>query len=641
MRRYSYSLISAFFILCFHLCHAQRSLTDSIFQLREIEVQSNRLQHFSSGTKVEAIDSTSLTNHAGQNLAAMLSNESQIFIKSYGNAGLATSSFRGAGSNHTAVLWNGFNISSPMSGLLDFNLVPVSFLNSANIQYGGATALWGSGAVGGTILLNNNGIFNNGTTIKTALNYGSFEDKQQDFEFTSSKKRWISTTKFYNHDARNNFPYINIALFGKPEQNLENAEIKQQGLMQENYFNINAAQKISLRFWYQENNRNLPATMLAVVSQASQMDAAYRTTAEWQLNKNKSALFIRGALFNERLIYTDPQISLVSDFQSKSIIAEAENRIALSANQSFNIGINNTYNQAETKNYIQNAIQNRTAFFASYSLQNNSGSWKGTSSMRKEFIKTGPIPLTGSIGFEGAVWKPIRLRGNLSKNYRLPTYNDLFWTPGGNPNLAPETGVNEELALALIKKIGSVHLEAEASGFSNNIENWIAWTPGPTGVWSPHNILSVWSRGLEYDLKSSISLAKAKIILKAKYNYILSTNEKTDPGNTASLQKQLIYFPMEKAQASLGLEYPGWNLLYTANYVGYRYTNSDNTNYLSPYSLGNMNLNKFFKLNHMQVRAHFQINNIWNTSYQSVAYFAMPGRSFQFGITLNYNQPNN
>jgi vitamin B12 transporter len=640
MRRYPYLFVFAFTLFAMHRCYAQRNLTDSIIKLKEVEIKSNRLQHFTAGTKLETIDSIALANHSGQNLAALLSNESQVFIRNYGNTSLATSSMRGAGSNHTAVLWNGFNISGPMSGLLDFNLVPVSFLNSATLQYGGATALWGSGAIGGTVLLNNKGTFEKGTHLKVGLNYGSFEDKQQEFEFTSSKKKFISTTKFFNHDAKNNFPFINTAAFGKPEQILENAALKQYGLLQENYVQINAYQKINFRFWYQLNDRGLPSTMLSSVSQASQKDEFYRSTTEWQMTKNKVNLYVRAAYFDETLKFTDPQISLVSDFHSKSIIGEAESRFALTKNQSLNIGINNTYNQAFTKNYTKNALQNKTAIFASYSIQNNKANWKGTTSIRQEFINSGPIPFTASIGFEGRLLRPVRIRGTVSKNYRLPTYNDLYWAQGGNPNLLPENGINKELALALLKASDKFSLEAEACAFSNSIDNWILWTPNAIGIWSPKNILSVWSRGLEYDIKSSFLLGKLKIQLSAKYNYVLSTNEKTDAVNSASLQKQLIYFPLVKAQGSLGIIYADWNLFYTANYVGYRYTNSDNSNYLIPYQLGNLNLNKGFNLSNMKLRAHIQINNIWNESYQSIAYYAMPGRSYQFGISLNYNQPN-
>ena len=100
-------------------------------------------------------------------------NESPIFIKSYGLGSLATTSFRGGSASHTAILWNGFNLGSPMNGQLDLSLVPVSLANNVSIQYGGAGALWGSGAVGGAILLNSEPEFDQGLTVDAGTAFGS------------------------------------------------------------------------------------------------------------------------------------------------------------------------------------------------------------------------------------------------------------------------------------------------------------------------------------------------------------------------------------------------------------------------------------------------------------------------------------
>lgn len=622
-------------------CQAQKSLPDSTKHLKEVEVTANRLQYFTSGNKVENIDSSALHDYSNNTLADLLASESQVFIRSYGIAGLATPSFRGSGAPHTAVLWNGFNLSSPMSGQLDFALVPVNFLSNVKLQFGGSGALWGSGAVGGTIHLTNVSEFDKGAVISAGLNYGSFEDKQQNFEWTISKKKFISSTKLFNHDAKNDFSFLNIAQFGKPEQKLTNAELKQYGLLQENYFKITENQKLSFRFWYQSNDRNIPPSMTIGKSHSNQKDEFYRSTLEWQLTKNKFSVFIRSANFDESLNYTDPSISLVSNSRSKSFINEAESKIKISSNQSFNVGLNNTYNEAITKNYLKNPVQDRTALFASYHINNKKDTWRCTTSIRKEFISNGDNPFTASAGLEGWLFKIIRLRGNASKNYRLPTFNDLYWTPGGNPNLLPESGWSEEAGIAVIHYVDKFSIEAEVSGFSNKVNNWIMWVPDNFGTWSPKNVLTVWSRGLEYDLKAHYNIGKVKLQLAARYQFILSTNEKTNPGSEASLQKQLIYVPAEKAQGSIGLEYKGYRVSFNYNYVGYSYTTSDNTQYLKPHQIGNLDFGKEFTLTNMKIRAFLQVNNIWNESYQIIAYYPMPERYYQIGITINYNQPNN
>jgi iron complex outermembrane receptor protein len=63
---------------------------DSIKQLPVVEISSPRSTTFSSGNKSEILDSTALSRYSTGNLADLLSNESQVFIKSYGLGSLAT-----------------------------------------------------------------------------------------------------------------------------------------------------------------------------------------------------------------------------------------------------------------------------------------------------------------------------------------------------------------------------------------------------------------------------------------------------------------------------------------------------------------------------------------------------------------------
>ena len=96
----------------------------------EVVVVANRLQNFSAGSKIQNIDSSTLAQYKSANLSDVLNNESGIFIKSYGMGSMATSSVRGAGASQTITLWNGFNLNSPMNGMLDLALIPLGFSNS-------------------------------------------------------------------------------------------------------------------------------------------------------------------------------------------------------------------------------------------------------------------------------------------------------------------------------------------------------------------------------------------------------------------------------------------------------------------------------------------------------------------------------
>jgi vitamin B12 transporter len=276
-------------LACTLTSNAQEILSDSIYQVEEVIVSANRLSAFATGSKIEVIDSNVLQQNSNNSLADLLAQQTQVFVKSYSIAGLSTPSFRGTNANQTAILWNGFNLSSPMNGGLDLALMPVNFANNIKLQYGGSGALWGSGAIGGTIHLNNTPTFNKGFSASTSLSYGSFDDYQENVAVAISTKKFISTTSFFHREAKNNFKFTNTAKFGKPSEYLKNAEIRQDGILQENYFKINKHQNISFRLWYQNNNRNIPASMTSKVSEATQNDASTRSTLEWQRIKENTS----------------------------------------------------------------------------------------------------------------------------------------------------------------------------------------------------------------------------------------------------------------------------------------------------------------------------------------------------------------
>ena len=620
-------------------CYSQM-YKDSVRQLSVVEVSSSRLSAFSSGNKSETFDSTLLNRYSTGNLADLLANESQIFIKSYGLGSLATTSFRGAGADQTAVLWNGFNLQSPMNGMLDLGLVPINFVDEVKLQYGGAGALWGSGAIGGTINLNNTARFDRGISVSATSSFGSFSDAQQQASVEISKKRFVTSFKLFNHDAKNDFPFINTAQYGNPEQKQSNAGLNQYGLLQENYFQINSHQTLNTRFWYQNSDRNIPSSMTENISVANQQDESYRATTEWQRTGEKVQFLARAAYFDEKLFYNDSSANLKSTSRTKVFITEAENRFSITKFDLVNIGINNTYSKAITSDYIGDPKQNRFAAFASYKIHTANNNWDVVVSGRQEFINNKAIPFTSSFSLEGKVLNYFIVKANAAQHYRIPTFNDLYWAQGGNPDLKPESGWSEELSLIHKHEYKSFAWEFGATVFNRNIDNWIIWLPNQYNIWSPGNVLKVWSRGVEYKMKLNYTLGKLNFQLSGMYNYVLSTNEQSTSANDVSLGKQLIYVPIQNGQISFSIFHKGSSLTYTQLYTDYRYTLSDNSQYLKPYTIGNLSIAQTFILKSYKIKLFVQLNNIWQEPYQVIAYYAMPLLNYQFGLTLYFNQPN-
>jgi vitamin B12 transporter len=652
---------SVFFFAVQALCsQAQEVSVDTSKTLAPIEVSTPFIRASNTGNRIQLLDSGLISRYEANNLGELLNAESDVYVKSYGLGTLATASIRGGGSNHTAVLWNGFNLQSPMYGPQDLSLVQVNFFNDIMVQYGSSGATWGSGAVGGAIHLNNNPAFNQGIAMAAGVSFGSFADKQQHASIELSKKRFITNLKVSNHTAKNNFPFHNVNLPEQPLQKLTNAELKQVSIMNENYFLINAHQKINVRFWYQSADRNIPPSMSQIRNVSNQRDESYRITSEWQHLTEKLLLTARAAHFYETLIYDDSASSMHSVNQSRVTIAEAEGKFKFTKIDMFSVTVNNTYSEAAAiDGYNINPHQNRITFIAAYKIHNPKNSLNGFFNIRQELInpdnqeidtihvvpfKTVPVlmkaahPLTYSIGGEGHFLKKITVNFSVAQHYRIPTFNDLYWAQGGNINLKPESGWGEELGITGRHQFKKLSAILSCTAFNRTIDNWIIWTPTTFGYWSPDNIMKVWSRGAEYQLKLGYTVKKMKIQLNVMWNYTVSTTEQTSSAFEASIGKQLIYAPMYKGHANLTISYKNFSITYNQKYVGYTYTTADHSEYLKPYLLSNIYVSHLFTIAPFKLRVYAGVNNASDRGYEVIQNRPMPGRNYQVGCSFYFNK---
>lgn len=635
-------LLPVFYMLAWGTGVYAQELPDTV-HLAPATIVGTRTTEFVSGIKEQTVDSATLAHYHSAKLGDLLGGVTPIFIKSYGQGSLATTAFRGGSAGQTAILWNGFNIGSPMNGQLDLSLVPLVVADHVRIQYGGTSALWGSGALGGTVLLDNVAVFGKGLDVQAGASIGSFGDARQDVSIAYSTARWVSTVKVFNTAARNDFVYTNTEVLGAPLQNQRNADLHQFGLLAENHFRINNRQQINLRIWYQASDRGIPPTLLQENTSARQQDESWRFTTEWQRKGDRVQWNVRTAYFDEQLDWFSFRSAPGDLSHSRNLIAEAEGKVALKPGHALNVGVNNTYSQAISEGYSGRQQQDRQALFASYQLNTKDGRSRNTFSARQEWADGIAVPFTFSVGSEYGVSQGVTAKANVAKVYRVPTFNDLYWNPGGNPALLPESGYSADIGLAAKwnPAKGRTTLSGELSAFGRNVDNWIIWLPGPS-YWSPRNIANVWSRGIETRGKMASRIGNVDLALGLLTSYVLSTSEEAKVENDASVGKQLIYVPMYSGQADLTLTYKRLSARYAMHYTGVRYTSTDNREFLEPFILADASISYAMrggKSWSMEWLA--QGFNLFDEQYEAVQNRPMPLRHYMLGVRVLFNHPLN
>lgn len=79
----------------------------------------------------------------------------------------------------------------------------------------------------------------------------------------------------------------------------------------------------------------------------------------------------------------------------------------------------------------------------------------------------------------------IMVKASVSRNYRFPTLNDLYFLPGGNPDLKNEQGFSYDAGISFdVGKEKVYKLSGGMNWFDSYIEDWIIWLPTTKGFFS-------------------------------------------------------------------------------------------------------------------------------------------------------------
>lgn len=635
-------------LLCLAFCvtgKAQHNDT-SRYDLQQVVIVAMQETSLQPSKQVEAIDSTVMARSSSRSLSELLAEQSTIYIKSYGAGNIATTSFRGGNANHTALLWNGLNIQNAMLGQTDLSIIPSLFFDKLSLEYGGGSALWGSGAIGGTIRLDNELPFERGLVAKVQSSLGSFDTRKLASSLMLSSQRVASSTRFYRSSSLNNYPYRDSSDREQPLKHIRHADYVMQGLMQELSFRTGKSQRINLRAWYNKANRNLPSYTSAL-SQQNQLDETLKLNADWNFRYRRLSSTVRLAGFQDRLNYNDSLSNIYSKSRIRTLIAETDHVYKLRRHV-WSIGANYTAYGSEMpvatvrSGVAQDSLirheQRKFALYGLYRLSFFGNRLSYDLAARKEFSPQTQIPLTGNSGvyFQALRWLALKL--SVAKAYRQPTLNDLYWPQGGNRDLKPEESKELNAGLVLKKTIKRISLLFEGTYFNRHTRNWIIWLPTASAYFSPRNVAEVYSRGAETRTELTYQHGELFLKLGVATGYVLSTNEAPTNENDRAVGRQLIYTPRYTGQSTFTCAYKGLTLLLTQSYTGYRFTSTDNSTWLDPYYLANAKLAYRRSFGTVLIELFGAVYNLFDRPYMAVANRPMPLRNYEAGISLYYHQ---
>ncbi len=644
------------------------------------EVTANAVRPMADiGRQLTLIDSVALKENVSLSMADVLAYNSSLFVKNYGRATLSTVSFRGTSPAHTAVTWNGMNINAPMMGMTDFSLIPAYFIDDASLLHGSSSVAATGGGLGGAVQLATKGVESLGWSAQYVQGVGSFSTFDEFLRVNYGGKKWRTSTravlstsandyKYTNRDKKENIYDSNHNIIGQyyPEERNRSGAFCDFHLLQEVYYDSEQGDHAALKLWYVNSNRELPMlttdygdesefenrqreqTFRGVVSWHRQFglwrvqgDAGYaytRMAYDYQRDTGNGSLAVMTR--SRSTSHTAYGAALVDFYPNQKWVFTASAK----AHQYFVRSTDNNPFEVSPRNYIFGYDKGRFELTGALTAK-----WRPTNLLGLSAVLRGdligdelsqPIPAL-FVDFTLVPEWNLVVKASASRNYRYPSLNDLYFIPGGNPHLRPEMGWSYDVGAQFA--IGSSQryaLKGSITWFDSKIEDWILWLPTTKGFFSPRNIKSVHSYGIEVKADLALSLGRGwQAGVDAGFSWTPSINNGEQYSSADnSVGKQLPYVPQYSAGANARLSWRDWTLHYKWLHYSRRFTMSDNseslTGSLPAYYMNNISVERIFRWNALDLSAKITINNLFDEEYISVLSHPMPGINFEAFISI-------
>ena len=637
------------------------------------------------GAQITKFDSTVLKENIALSMADILMFNSAIFVKNYGRATLSTVAFRGTSPSHTQVSWNGMKINNPMLGMTDFSTIPAYFIDDASLLHGTSSVNETGGGLGGSVRLSTKPAKADGFGLQYVQGMGSFNTFDEFLRLTYGNDHWQTSTrvvyssspndyKYRNHDKKENVydEEMNIIDQYYPIERNRSGAFKDFHFLQEVYYNTGGNDRFGLNAWYINSNRELAMLTIDHGNETDfenrQREETFRSVLSWDHFGEDLKLSAKGGYIHTWVAYDykrDLGNGIMAHMtRSRSTIntfyglLDADYHLSKKWLFTGNLSLHQHIVESRDKNILRQDgnkaivgyLKGRPELSGSLSAKWRPVERIGLSVVvREEMFGREWTPIIPALFVDGVLSERgnIMARASVSRNYRFPSLNDLYFLPGGNPDLKKESGWTYDAGLSFaIGREGVYTLDGSASWFESYIKDWIIWLPTTKGFFSPDNIKDVHAYGVELKGNLNASLSPSwRLGLNGTFSWTPSINE-GEPRTPAdqSVGKQLPYVPEYSSSVTGRLTWRTWSFLYKWCYYSERFTMSSNdislTGKLPQYFMSNVTLEKALSLDRADLSLKCAVNNLFNEEYLSVLSRPMPGINFEVfvGITPKWGR---
>lgn len=635
-----------------------QSKLDSTQILNEVIVVGNRYKEVIpaqtlKGEELDILNSFSVTD--------AIRYFSGVQIKDYGGVGgIKTVNIRSMGTNHMGVFYNGIQLGNAQNGQIDLGKFSLDNIEEISLYNGQKSEIFQSakefGSAGSIYLTTRKPKFkkDKNTNLKTGWRLGSFdllnpsllyEYKINETLTTTFSTEWINASGKYTFRYRRVTPSGDLAYDTTAvRQNGDIDAIRVEGSL--NGYLPNGMWKIQL--YHYDSERGVPGAIVnnvwrrgerlwdknSFIQGSFQQDFTLKYSAK--INLKYAFDFTHYINNDDKLIHVD------NSYKQREIYFSWANKYALRPNWDISMAYDIQWNGlSEFASVARNThwLSLATAFTLADRLKIQA-SLLGTYVNEEARLRDSVPPTKDLTPAVFLSYQPLKKQGLVfrafyKKSFRMPTFNDLYYTDMGNAYLRPEYAYQYNAGIMYdlnSKNSPFSHFHIGVDAYYNYVKDKIiAYPKGQQFRWTMLNLGEVDIRGIDVTSMATFRLTNNwSLTTKLQYTY-QEAIDITSPADTY-YRHQIPYIPHHSGSAIAMLTWKDWSANYSFIYVGERYNQQENIryNYTQPWYTSDISFAKTLKMKSTTWKLSAEINNLLSQDYDVILNYPMPKRNFRF-----------
>ncbi len=639
-----------------------QSWLDSIQALPEVIVKAQSYKEVIPAQTLKGKELEALRSHS---VADALRYFSGVQLKDYGGVGgIKTVNIRSMGTNHMGVYYNGIELGNAQNGQVDLGKYSLENIEAVSLYNGQKSEIFQSarefGSAGSIYLTTRFPKFKDGETshLRVGLRAGSFDVFNPSITFEYKLSRMVSMSfnaEWMNASGKYKFRYRRVTPSGElaydttaVRQNSDLDAVRFEGGV--HGFLPKGRWKVYL--YHYNSERGVPGAIVNNVWRRGERlwdrNSFVQGMFEYDVtDKLSTKVNAKYAFDYTRYVNNDDKLIHVDNtYKQKETYLSWANKYKLLNNWDVSMAYDFQWNGLSEYMDV-----NRTTHWLSlatalslgdcFKMQASGLMTYVNEEQRNRDSAPDKVKITPGVFLS---YKPFRkpnfvVRAFYKHSYRMPTFNDLYYTDMGNAYLKPETAIqyNAGLLYDIERKNGWFKFfSVGADVYYNEAKDKIvAYPKGQQFRWTMLNLGKVEIKGIDAQLGTTFGLPYG-IDFTTKFQY--TYQEAIDVTNPADnyYRHQIPYIPWHSGSAILMLDWKGWHLNYSYIYTGERYNQQENIryNHTQPWYTSDISLMKTFNVNKVNFKVTAEINNLLAQDYDVIINYPMPKRNYRFGVVV-------